>query len=193
MNCFFIILNCFQLMSWITSIAADDGNKAVTLTLDEKIEEIKENYRFVYNTKAGFINTNSNLYISPGVDGLGVFSSDVIPMNQVIEVAPSLMIPSIAAIAINNIEERNILIDYVFPSPLPEYKLMVLGWGTVYNHCNDANIGWEIVKIPTEIVNQRSHHYADFCVMFFTIRDIQKDEELCWNYGKQYWDDRHSL
>lgn len=161
----------------------------IASSIDEKVEAIKHKYRYfsIQNKKLGYISTD--LYIAPGVAGVGVFSSSVIGAQIIIELAPSIMIPTITATSL--IANSSVLSDYVYPSPLPDFKLIVMGWGMLYNHCNDSNISWEILNFPLEITKSRgANHYCHFAVMFFTIKDVQEGEELCWNYGDEYWDSR---
>lgn len=102
--------------------------------------------------------------------GKGVFTNKPIKQGDTVEISPYLLVP------INDISENNILKDYVFQCD--EYNhLLVLGYGSMYNHQDDPNLRYQ---------------YNDDQTMFCYIanRDINGGEELCISYGDQYWTGR---
>jgi SET domain-containing protein len=76
------------------------------------------------------------------------------------------------------------IVDNYTTSPLKDYAFSInkngsgddlihlLGYGSIYNHNDDANIIWKVVE--TNIIE------------FIAIKDIEIDEEICHNYGKRY-------
>ena len=47
---------------------------------------------------------------------------------------------------------------------------VVLGHGMIYNHSHEPNVGYKFNK-------------KDFCFDYYTIKDVNKNEELFINYG----------
>lgn len=56
-----------------------------------------------------------------------------------------------------------------------EKSYNVLGFGMIYNHSFMPNIQWEIIDYNRNIIR------------FFATRDISPGEQLCHNYGNDYW------
>lgn len=102
--------------------------------------------------------------------GKGVFTNKPIKLGETVEIAPYLLVP------INDISENNILKDYVFQCDKFNH-LLVLGYGSMYNHQDNPNLRYQ---------------YNDDQTMFSYLanRDIECDEELCISYGDQYWTGR---
>lgn len=102
--------------------------------------------------------------------GKGVFTNKPIKQGDTVEIAPYLLVP------INDISESNILKDYVFQCDDCNH-LLVLGYGSMYNHQDDPNLRYQ---------------YNDDQTMFCYIanRDIECGDELCISYGDQYWSGR---
>ena len=185
----------------LVDVATPEYEYEVELNLSEfemKLSEAKKKYRYIAteSSELGFI--HSDIYLSRGFHGIGVFTSKFIPKHNFIEVSPALLIPKLATKVTTsdcdgetiNAKNHNILLDYVFSSPIPDYKLVVLGWSMVYNHCDEPNIASEIFNFPDDVVAPRNNRYGDFAVMFASLRDIEAGEELCWDYGKGYWEYR---
>ena len=57
----------------------------------------------------------------------------------------------------------------------------MLGMGSLYNHSDDNNAMW------TQDTN------IDDSIVIHAIKDINKDEEICVDYGKNYWNNRKDL
>jgi SET domain len=111
--------------------------------------------------------------------------------------SPAIMFPTVASRAYfsnqltRNPQNRvNILTDYMFPAPIDGFSLNVLGWGMLYNHCKNENVGWTLRRLPERIAATREHRFTDLVVAFVVPRDIEANEELCWNYGDVYWSTR---
>lgn len=108
------------------------------------------------------------------IHGQGVFSSKFIEQGETIELCPYLVMAN------NELQEYNILHDYVFLSPDDENDvLVVLGYGMVYNHSDDPNAEWEISQCGEY-------------VRFFAVKSIPQGTEIVHDYGTEYWNSRHA-
>lgn len=108
------------------------------------------------------------------IHGYGVFAKDCIPADTILEELPFITIP------------EGVAKDYVFlyprvGTPLSEtigvksVYALPLGYGCIYNHCDNANSTWY-----TDTKNE--------LFVFKTQRFVNKDEELCTYYGPEsYW------
>jgi uncharacterized protein len=108
------------------------------------------------------------------IHGYGVFASDFICKDTILEEVPFLEIP------------RNVAFDYLFAYPrggTPEEEMigvdsttaLALGFASLYNHGDRANASWR-----TDTKNK--------LFVFFAQEDIQKDEEILVYYGpSSYW------
>ncbi|HET9057041.1 MAG TPA: SET domain-containing protein [Chitinophagaceae bacterium] len=99
--------------------------------------------------------------------GRGVFTSESIPADKIIELAPVIVM---------GLDERKLLDqtklhDYIFVWGEREEKCaMALGWVPLYNHSYSSNC----------------EYFMDFeeeTIFIKTIRDILPNEELTINYG----------
>lgn len=97
--------------------------------------------------------------------GYGVFSNEYIPKNSIIETT--------YCVPINPNEDWK---DYKF-SVSKFNVFMPLGFGVIYNHSDSNNIKWKIID--------------DRLIQFYSIKDIRPREELCHNYGENYWKSIH--
>jgi len=118
------------------------------------------------------ININTKLYVKyiDNVKGFGVFANNIIKKDEIIEDCYSLLI-------------HNTNLDY---EPYYFYfkgdtKLLPLGFGCIYNHNNDPNIYWKVVDENNRIIR------------FYAITDIKVGDELCHNYGPNYWKNKNIL
>lgn len=121
------------------------------------------------------------LYQSPNIElrksaihGYGVFATENIPANTILEELPFITVPD------------NVARDYVFiyprgGTPLSEtigitpVHALPLGYGCIYNHSDDANASWR-----TDTINK--------LFVFFTLSDIKKNDEIRTYYGSDsYW------
>lgn len=118
------------------------------------------------------INTNSKLQVKyiNNVKGFGVFANQFIEKDELVEDCYSLLI-------------HNTSTDY---EPYYFYfkgdtKLLPLGFGCIYNHSNNPNITWKVIDENNKIIR------------FIAINDINIGEELCHNYGPNYWKNKNKL
>jgi len=99
--------------------------------------------------------------------GRGIFASQDINKNEVIEICPILEVP---ANDVFNLRE-SILVNYYFSfDDDPDMLAITLGFGSIYNHSYEPNATYK--KISTDKVLE-----------FKTIKDIKKDEEITVNYN----------
>lgn len=98
--------------------------------------------------------------------GYGVFTRSYIPKNTLVEVSHTIPIP---------VDERQYMTTiskYDFNSPNPNYTLVAMGFGGIYNNHKNPNVDW----IPT-----------DTTIKYITNQDIQAGQELLVNYGPNYF------
>ena len=99
----------------------------------------------------------------------------------------------------NNNEALCDVLKLVFPKSEGQsdsQKLLALvnsSKGFKIHHCKEAtqNMNWEVVRsevLPPQVLDDRTR-LTSFSVRFYTTRDVQAGEELCWNYGDLYWND----
>ena len=104
--------------------------------------------------------------------GLGVFAKEKIPKGEIIEVCP--------LIKLNTPPISDVLDDYRFFYPKQgsnRIYVVVLGYGSLYNHNNQNNADWRDGKPMT--------------FEFFALRDIEPGEEICTRYGgPEYFNQR---
>ncbi len=108
------------------------------------------------------------------VHGWGVFASEKIYKDEIIEECPILSLP------ITKGEYSSVLLDYRFNFPSGQdwsEQVLALGYGSLYNHSDDANAFW----------------YSDNekrTFIFVAKRDIEPGEEIFTYYGDvNYWND----
>ena len=103
------------------------------------------------------------------INGLGVFASIDIEVDDLVETAPFLVFTG---------KTPKELVDYEF-----EYnensKLICLGHVAMYNHSSNPNLEY---LTSTDI---------DRCLDFISMRDIKKDEEVFIDYEPDWWADRN--
>jgi hypothetical protein len=111
------------------------------------------------------------LYIDNTLNkGRGVFTDSSIKKNTLIEISPCIKIE-------HSQIKNTILNDYCFGSKTKDYTLICFGYASMYNHSNEPNIS--VVNYDEEKI----------MITFKSIRDIEKGEELCHDYGykKENW------
>jgi len=123
----------------------------------------------------------SVLYRNPQIEvrkssihGYGVFALTNLPANIILEEVPFIVVPN------------GVATNYVFAFPrggtpaddtvgMTQQKVLPFGYACIYNHADDANASWS-----TDVKRK--------LFVFFTIKDIQKDEEIRTYYGSDaYW------
>lgn len=98
-----------------------------------------------------------------GKGGLGVFATADIQKGEVVEVAPILVLQFE-----DFIDTRwNLLFDYYFW--LDDYVVLALGYGSLYNHSDTANLKYQV-------------NLKDHTITFTATINIKKGEELFFNY-----------
>lgn len=111
------------------------------------------------------------------IHGLGVFASEKIIKEEMIEECPILSLP------INKGENSGILLDYRFNWPQGvewEEQVVGLGFASLYNHSETPNAYW-------------ISNYEKRTFNFIASRDIEVDEEIFVWYGDMsYWNDGRS-
>jgi uncharacterized protein len=100
------------------------------------------------------------------IKGRGVFAGRRFSIGELVEAAPVIvfeagMMPRILA---------NILYDWERHTGEPKARAIALGYGSLYNHDNPANLKY-IVDGPASVIH------------FVALRDIVADEELTINYN----------
>jgi len=118
----------------------------------------------------------SNMKISPPLKiyikdsplhNLGVFSSQKIKKGEVIDICPFLSFPQ------SSRETIPVFTNYAFCYPRSENwttHALVMGYGSYYNHSETPSVDWKTNE-------------EDRTFIFFSLRDINKGEELFINYG----------
>jgi SET domain-containing protein len=118
---------------------------------------------------------NPKIYVDKSpIHGWGVFAKEDIMEGEVFEECPIITLP------IEKGEISSLLIDYRFNWPQGndfEEQVVVLGYGSLYNHSNNANSFW--------ISNLENRTFK-----FISNREIKKGEEIFVWYGDiSYWND----
>ena|SRR6478735_1233357 len=99
--------------------------------------------------------------------GRGVFTTEPIPANTIIETSPVLVLSADERIEV----DKTSLYNYIFEWGEDGKKACVaLGYVSIYNHAYNANCEYEM-NFDEELMSIR------------TVRDIQKGEELFVNYN----------
>jgi SET domain-containing protein len=109
------------------------------------------------------------IYIADSaLGGRGVFTSEMIPIGTLIEIAPVIVLPPND---LKLIHEHTFLHDYYFVwSDDGEEGALALGYGSLYNHSYSPN---------AEYYTNRETMTIDV----FAIRDIDAGEEITFNYN----------
>jgi hypothetical protein len=97
--------------------------------------------------------------------GFGVFASQDIDEGTIVETCYSIKTYN---------QVFNPCIDYLFSLSNTE-SLLPLGYGSIYNHSYTPNIHWRIVNMEKPVIE------------FYALKKIRMGDELCHNYGQQYW------
>jgi SET domain-containing protein len=123
------------------------------------------------------INPPYKVYLAKSsVHGWGVFASEKIHKDEIIEEAP------IYDLGMSNGESNPIMIDYRYNWPQGSggnwtKQVITWGYGCLYNHSNQSNAYWR-----SNLENETFEFVAN--------RDIEIDEEIFTYYGGvSYWED----
>lgn len=102
--------------------------------------------------------------------GRGVFCQHSISPDEIIEIAPLLIIPPYQREWL--FESK--LVDYIFKHAVEEGAMVLaLGFGSLYNHAEVCNAGYEI-------------DYETNQITFFALEFIPAHKEICINYSGEY-------
>jgi SET domain-containing protein len=118
----------------------------------------------------------TKIFISDSpIHGVGVFANTFIKSGEVFEICPILDLKIPKGVP------DNTLTDYRFNWPQGtndwEKQVVAWGWGSLYNHSNEANAGWR-------------SNLGDQTFEFYALRDINPYEEILVYYGGvEYWND----
>ena len=122
------------------------------------------------------------LHIAPTPSmGRGVFTSEAIKKNTVIEIAPVIVMNGDD----RKLIDQTLLHDYIFEwGHQKDHCCMALGYVPLYNHSYKSNCEYEM-------------NYDDQLITVKTVRAIKAGEELFinyngdWNNAKKVWFDEH--
>lgn len=114
------------------------------------------------------------LFIAPaGIGGRGVFTSEEIETDVIIEIAPVIIMNK----ADRELLDKTLLHDYIFEwGHSKEACCMALGYVPMYNHSYESNCEYEM-------------DYDAAIITIKTMRVIKKGEELFINYNGN-WNDK---
>ena len=103
--------------------------------------------------------------------GRGVYATRQIAMGEIIEICPVMLVQWA------EIPEqlRRVAFNWGARTKGPCASCIALGWGSMYNHANPANLRYN--------ANQ-----SDPSLAFFAAREIEAGEELTVNYNESYGD-----
>ena len=113
------------------------------------------------------------LYIAPAEKmGRGVFTSDIIEANTVVEIAPVIVMSA----EDRKWLDKTLLHDYIFEwGANKDQCCMALGYVPIYNHSYKSNCEYEM-------------DFDNDLIRIKTVRAIKKGEELYINYNGD-WND----
>ena len=98
------------------------------------------------------------------IQGMGVFASRRIPIDELVEICPILKLLK------HEYTSKGVLADYIFGE-----NTLLLGYGCLYNHSS----------LPNAVQKMRD----DTCVIR-AVCDIQEGEEILIDYGRSWWSSR---
>ncbi len=130
------------------------------------------NYSYFINKNIKYFGVNNNNYIDKSsVGGRGVFAAKSYKPTEIIEICPTIVDNGIVL-------DRTKLKDYVFK--YDEFNnLVCFGNGSLYSHNDKPNTAYKIKTIDGEPY-----------IIFFAIKNINKDDEIFVSYSKKWWNDR---
>jgi hypothetical protein len=112
------------------------------------------------------------------VKGRGVFAARAFAAGELVEMCPVLLFELPAAVA--PLSLKHVVFNWRYLTGAPELHALALGYGSLYNHDNPANMRYEgVAAIPA--------------MRFIAVRRIEPDEEFTINYnahgGDAAWSD----
>ena len=119
-----------------------------------------------------------NVYVAAaGKKGLGVFASSPIAAGETIEIAHVREVPQALERAIEDLSPE--LFHYLFwweGGTADAQSAVVFGFAPFYNHSRSPNL-------------KLIHDFEDRTITFQTIKEVQSDEELTFDYDTKLWFD----
>ncbi|KAI4727014.1 hypothetical protein E4T49_05276 [Aureobasidium sp. EXF-10728] len=112
--------------------------------------------------------------------GRGVFAAARIPAHTVLETCPVLVLdPTENAQHIEKTELFHYTYNWPYIHPQTNKQIttqaVILGLGSMFNHSTlHQNVGWE-------------RDVANKVIVYKTLREVEKGEELCISYGSRLW------
>ena len=105
------------------------------------------------------------------VSGRGAFATENIKDGAIIERCPAI-----------EVTDRDIggeLVNYVFYGNIETARLVVMGYGMLFNHSSTPNVAYyrEESSLGPEMI-------------LYALRNIRQGEELFYNYGDDWWKTR---
>jgi SET domain-containing protein len=122
--------------------------------------------------KQSFIPKRGLLSIrASSISGRGVFATKKISEGTVLEHCPAL--------EVNDRDIGGELVNYVFYGNTETARLVVMGYGMLFNHSSTPNVAYyrEETGLGPEMI-------------LYALRNIRKGEELFYNYGDAWWTTR---
>jgi len=111
---------------------------------------------------------NNKIYIGDSkVHGRGVFASEFIEKNEILEECHFIIVP-------RDLQYPNILVNHFFAWPkgkAPHELAICLGSGSIFNHSDIPNADW----VTDE---------SKYIIRFFAIDSINPGDEIFTNYQK---------
>ena len=110
---------------------------------------------------------NVRLDKSP-IHGKGMFALKDFEDQEVVEVCPTL--------EVDHNDIGGILEDYVYYGDNPDNRVIVMGYGMMYNSWKNSNLWY--------------YRDKDGNFVYVTSRKVKKGDELCIDYGPEWWGSR---
>ncbi|MEE9905895.1 MAG: SET domain-containing protein [Chlorobium sp.] len=105
------------------------------------------------------------------VSGRGAFAAEAIREGDIVERCPAL--------EVTDKDVGGELVNYVFYGSDENKRLIAMGNGMLFNHSSTPNVAYyrEDTGLGAELV-------------IYALRDIERGEELFYNYGDDWWTTR---
>jgi uncharacterized protein len=117
----------------------------------------------ISSLKAGYIKDTET------AKGRGVFASRDIAKGELLEVCPVVIIKARWSEMPQDLQR--IVFDWSYLTKSEPASCVVMGWGSLYNHSNPANVRYAALA-------------DELCMQFMSSRDIHAGEELTINYNQ---------
>eukprot|EP00669_Euglena_mutabilis_P000299 TRINITY_DN1041_c0_g1_i1.p1 TRINITY_DN1041_c0_g1~~TRINITY_DN1041_c0_g1_i1.p1 ORF type:complete len:219 (-),score=70.54 TRINITY_DN1041_c0_g1_i1:153-788(-) len=104
------------------------------------------------------------------IHGRGMFALQDFDESEIVEVSPTLEVHHSCV--------GGILEDYVYYGDKKDNRVLVMGYGMMYNSWKKPNLWY--------------YRDSDANFVFVASRPIRKGEELCIDYGEEWWESRET-